>query len=54
LPAPGFALKLLLGQMAEEVLLSGVRAEPTRLLAAGYQFRHPTLAGALADVLGQA
>jgi len=54
LPAPGFALKLLLGQMAEEVLLSGVRAEPTRLLAAGYQFRHPTLAGALADVLDQA
>jgi len=58
LPAPGFALKLLLGQLAEEVLLSGVRAEPTRLLAAGYRFRHPTLdgalAGALADILGQA
>jgi uncharacterized protein (TIGR01777 family) len=53
LPAPGFALKLLLGQMAEEVLLSGVRAEPTRLLAAGYRFRHPGLAGALADVLGR-
>ncbi len=51
LPAPGFALKLLLGQMAEEVLLSGVRAEPTRLLAAGYRFRHPGLAGALAAVL---
>ena len=54
LPAPALALKLLLGQMAEEVLLSGVRAEPTRLLAAGYAFRHPTLAGALAHVLGQA
>ena len=54
LPAPGFALKLLLGQMAEEVLLSGVRAEPTRLLAAGYRFRHPGLAGALADVLRRA
>jgi uncharacterized protein len=54
LPAPGFALRLLLGQMAEEVLLSGVRAEPTRLLAAGYRFRHPGLAGALADVLGRA
>lgn len=54
LPAPAFALRLLLGQMAEEVLLSGVRAEPTRLLAAGYRFRHPGLAGALADVLGRA
>ena len=38
-------------QMAEEVLLSGVRAEPTRLLAAGYRFRHPTLAGALEAAL---
>jgi len=53
LPAPGFALRLLLGQMAEEVLLSGVRAEPTRLLAAGYRFRHPGLAGALAAALGR-
>lgn len=54
LPAPGFALRLLLGQMAEEVLLSGVRAEPTRLLAAGYRFRHPGLAGALASILDRA
>ena len=53
LPVPGLALRLLLGQLAEEVLLSGVRAEPTRLLAAGYAFRHPTLAGALAQILGQ-
>jgi uncharacterized protein (TIGR01777 family) len=44
LPAPGFVLRLLLGQMAEEVLLSGVRSEPTRLLAAGYRFKHPGLA----------
>ncbi|MBU1228422.1 MAG: TIGR01777 family oxidoreductase [Proteobacteria bacterium] len=53
LPAPGLALKLLLGQMAEEVLLSGARAEPDKLLAAGYRFRHPSLAGALADALGR-
>lgn len=51
LPAPGLALRLILGQMAQEVLLSGVRAVPTRLMAAGYQFRHPGLADALADVL---
>ncbi|HWR03375.1 MAG TPA: TIGR01777 family oxidoreductase [Humidesulfovibrio sp.] len=51
LPAPAFALKLLLGQMAEEVLLSGVNAVPARLLAAGYRFRHPTLAGALEAAL---
>ncbi|MDP2847127.1 MAG: TIGR01777 family oxidoreductase [Humidesulfovibrio sp.] len=47
LPAPAFALKLLLGQMAEEVLLSGVNAIPARLLAAGYRFRYPSLLQAL-------
>lgn len=46
-PAPAFALKLLLGQMAEEVLLSGALAWPARLLASGYSFAYPTLAGAL-------
>jgi uncharacterized protein len=51
LPAPAFALKLLLGQMAEEVLLSGVNAIPARLLAAGYRFRHPSLAVALEAAL---
>ena len=51
LPAPAFALRLLLGQMAEEVLLSGVNAAPGKLLAAGYRFRHPTLAQALEAAL---
>jgi len=51
LPAPAFVLKLLLGQMAEEVLLSGVNATPAKLLAAGYAFRHPTLASALEAAL---
>lgn len=54
LPAPAFALRLLLGQMAEEVLLSGVNAVPAGLLAAGYCFRHPTLAQALASALNPA
>jgi hypothetical protein len=51
LPAPALALRLLLGQMAEEVLLSGVNAVPARLLAAGYRFRYPTLAQALEAAL---
>jgi len=51
LPAPAFALKLLLGQMAEEVLLSGVNASAARLLSTGYRFLHPTLAGALEAAL---
>ncbi len=51
LPAPAFALKLLLGQMAEEVLLTGAQAWPTRLLDCGYHFAYPTLAGALEAAL---
>ncbi|MDR3640872.1 MAG: TIGR01777 family oxidoreductase [Humidesulfovibrio sp.] len=51
LPASAFALKLLLGQMAQEILLSGVNASPARLLSTGYHFRHPTLAGALEAAL---
>lgn len=47
LPAPAFALRLLFGQMAEEVLLSGVNASAARLLASGYAFRYPTPAAAL-------
>ena len=43
---PGFALHLVLGQFAEE-LLGGQRAVPEVLTRAGYTFSHPTLAGAL-------
>ncbi|WP_285905987.1 TIGR01777 family oxidoreductase [Pseudodesulfovibrio pelocollis] len=53
LKAPAFALRLLFGEMADEVLLSGQLALPTRLVEAGYEFRHPDLEGALADLLGK-
>lgn len=46
LPAPAFALRLAFGEMAD-TLLEGVRAEPARLLAEGYQFRRPDLPSAL-------
>ncbi|WP_410660640.1 TIGR01777 family oxidoreductase [Amycolatopsis sp. lyj-112] len=45
---PGFAMKLALGQAAEEMALFGQRALPRALEEAGYEFRHPTLEGALA------
>ena len=51
LPVPGFALKALYGEMAEETLLSGQAAVPARLLELGYAFRHPDLDEALADIL---
>ncbi len=51
LPTPAFALRLLLGEMADELLLASARAEPARLLASGFAFRYPTLEGALRQAL---
>ncbi len=51
-PAPGFGLRLVLGQFADEGVLAGQRAVPAVLTDAGYQFIHPTLDGALRAVLG--
>ena len=45
---PGFAMKIALGQAAEEMTLFGQRAIPRVLEEAGYAFRHPTLEDALA------
>jgi NAD dependent epimerase/dehydratase family enzyme len=47
LPAPRWALRLALGQMADEVLLASSRALPMRLQALGYRFQEPTLGAAL-------
>lgn len=49
-PAP--ALRLLVGGLADEGLLASTRVTPTKLVADGYQFRHPTLAAGLGHVLG--
>lgn len=50
LPVPAFALRLLLGEMAE-ILLTGQRALPRGLQALGYTFRFPEAEGALRDLL---
>lgn len=51
LPAPAFALRLALGPMADEALLASARVVPTRLVAAGFEFKHPTVEQALAAAL---
>jgi len=48
---PAFVARLLFGQMADELLLGGVRAEPNVLADAGYEFKHPKLEGALRGIL---
>ncbi|HXV19000.1 MAG TPA: TIGR01777 family oxidoreductase [Candidatus Omnitrophota bacterium] len=50
LPVPGFALKLLLGEMSE-LLLTGQNVAPKALLSAGYTFKHPKLEPALVSLL---
>ncbi|MBA4285574.1 MAG: TIGR01777 family protein [Xanthomonadaceae bacterium] len=51
LPMPGFALKMIVGEMAE-ILLTGQRVIPQAAVDQGFRFRFPTLEGALRDVLG--
>ncbi len=53
LSAPAFALRIVLGQMADELLLGGQRVLPSRALELGYQFRFPTAREALCDLLGR-
>jgi uncharacterized protein len=53
LPAPGFAIRAFVGEMAAPLLLTGQRVIPRRAAELGYQFRHPALGGALASVLGR-
>jgi hypothetical protein len=51
LPAPAFALRLALGPMADDALLSSTRVRPGKLLNAGFRFRQPSIEEALNSVL---
>jgi len=51
LPAPAWALRLLLGRMADEVLLADCRVVPMRLQRAGFAFQTPDLQAALEECL---
>lgn len=50
-PAPPFALRLALGEMADSLLLASQRVNPTKLQRLGFHFLHPDLEPALAAVL---
>ena len=52
LPVPAFALRLALGEMADELLINGAKVLPDRLHRSGYTFRYAHLKPALADILG--
>ncbi|UCD18026.1 MAG: DUF1731 domain-containing protein, partial [Candidatus Zixiibacteriota bacterium] len=42
-PMPAFVIKLLAGEMADEMLLASTRVIPAKLLKAGYRFQHSDL-----------
>jgi hypothetical protein len=53
LPAPGFALRVVLGKVAT-VIVTGQRVVPTKAVRSGFVFRYPRLEEALAAVYGRA
>jgi len=51
LSVPAFGVRLMFGEMADEMLLASQRLAPARLLASGYRFRWPELEPALRHLL---
>lgn len=52
LPAPAFALRAAMGELADGLLLASLRVVPRRALETGYRFRHAELESALRAALG--
>jgi uncharacterized protein (TIGR01777 family) len=52
-PLPAFVAKLAFGEMASELLLSGNRVLPQKLLKHEFKFQNPELEGALKSILGE-
>jgi hypothetical protein len=50
LPAPGFMLRLVLGEFGS-ILLEGQKVIPQKLLQAGFQFQYPEIAPALRQIV---
>ncbi len=50
-PAP--ALRLVLGRLADELVLASQRMEPARLLGAGFEWQHPALSDAAAWIASE-
>ena len=51
LPAPAFAMRLALGEAAEELMLASQKVTPEKLLKSGYQFRFGELKKALEELV---
>ncbi|HMC23604.1 MAG TPA: TIGR01777 family oxidoreductase, partial [Thermoanaerobaculia bacterium] len=53
MPTPGFVLRLVFGQMADEVLLGGQRVMPSRATAEGLRFNYAAPEASLRHVLSR-
>ena len=52
-PAPGFALRLMMGEMADALVLTGQRAVPAKARKLGFHFRYPTIEQAFRGIFGE-
>jgi uncharacterized protein len=53
LPVPAIAARLALGELAQELLFTSIRARPARLLQSGFRFELPDLEATLRHTLGR-
>jgi hypothetical protein len=53
-PVPGFGLKLLLGEMAQVLLLNSKRVVPSKLSEAGFRWEYETATDAIREATGKA
>jgi NAD dependent epimerase/dehydratase family enzyme len=53
LHVPAIAPKLVLGELADELLFTSMRARPARLLETGFRFELPELEATLRHTLGR-
>ena len=52
-PVPGFAARLVFGQMADELLLASQRVNPTKLTTSEFKFKFPLLEDGLRHLLSK-
>jgi uncharacterized protein len=50
---PAFAVRLVFGEMGEELLLASQKVEPGKLISSGYPFRYRDLTASLKAILGR-
>jgi uncharacterized protein len=50
MPAPAFAMRVLLGEMADAMILGGQRVLPAKAQSLGFRFRYATLDAALSSI----